>query len=65
VQHAYWDIDTSSESQGCGQGDCSNITGLSDAQLKSGLPAGFDPKIWAQDPEINRGYPYLRNNPPQ
>ncbi|MBV8799679.1 MAG: hypothetical protein JO208_07715, partial [Alphaproteobacteria bacterium] len=65
VQNAYWDIDTSGQSQGCGSGDCTGIKGLSDAQLKSGLPKGFDPKIWGSDPTINNGYPYLRNNPPQ
>jgi hypothetical protein len=65
AQNAHWDIDTSGQTQGCGSGDCSGITGLSDAQLKSSLPPGFDPKIWAQDPKINSGYPYLRNNPPQ
>jgi hypothetical protein len=40
------------------------ITGLTDAQLKSGLPAGFDPKIWAVNSKINNGYPYLLANPP-
>ena len=28
------------------------------------LPAGFDPKIWAQDRKINKGFPYLIANPP-
>jgi hypothetical protein len=64
VQNAYWDIDTSGQTKGCGDGDCSGITGLSDAQLKSGLPAGFDPKIWGQSPTVNNGYPYLLANPP-
>ncbi len=41
------------------------ITGLTDQQLKSGLPAGFDPKIWGSDPNINNGYPYLLANPPK
>jgi hypothetical protein len=63
----YWDIDTSGTDQGCGEvyfADCSGVIGLSDAQLKSGLPAGFDPAIWAQSPGINNGYPYLIANPP-
>jgi len=38
--------------------------GLSDAQLKSGLPTGFDPTIWGHDPAINNGLPYLLHNPP-
>jgi hypothetical protein len=65
VRNAYWDTDTSGQAQGCGAGSCTGITGLSDAQLKSGLPPGFDPKIWAIDSKINAGYPYLRANPPQ
>lgn len=61
----YWDIDTSGTTNGCGQGTCEGVTGLADAQLKSGLPDGFDPKIWAQSASINNGYPYLPANPPQ
>ncbi|MBV9571233.1 MAG: hypothetical protein JO056_08335, partial [Alphaproteobacteria bacterium] len=61
----YWDIDTSGEVAGCGKKGCGGVTGLTDAQLKSGLPKGFDPKIWGSDPNINNGYPYLLANPPQ
>jgi hypothetical protein len=57
---AYWDIDTSRTDQQDGSG----IVGLTDLQLKSALPKGFDPSVWAQDPHINDGYPYLRANPP-
>ena len=60
----YWDTTTSGESAGFGTDYCPGVEGLSDAQLKSGLPAGFDPKIWGSDPSINNGYPYLRANPP-
>lgn len=60
----YWDMDTSGRSNGCGKDDCSGIAGLTTAQFKSGLPAGFDPAIWAQDPAKNEGYPYLIDNPP-
>lgn len=67
--NAYWDIDTSGTTAACGKprsnSTCPAITGLSDAALKAGLPAGFDPAIWTQDPAINDGYPYLRNNPPE
>jgi hypothetical protein len=66
--NAYWDIDTSGTTIGCEhpkpKDSCPPITGLSDAALKSQLPAGFDPAIWGQDPAINDGYPYLLNNPP-
>jgi len=65
---AYWDTDASGVSDPSrGVGNVSNepgITGLTDAQLKSGLPAGFDPSIWAQSPAINGGYPYLIADPP-
>ena len=64
----YWDLDTSGindPSQGAGNiANDPGITGLSDAQLKSELPAGFDPAIWGQSPSINNGYPYLLANPP-
>jgi hypothetical protein len=67
--NSYWDLDTSGisdPSQGAGNiPNDPGITGLSDAQLKSGLPAGFDPAIWGQNPKINNGYPYLLNNPPR
>jgi hypothetical protein len=60
----YWDVDTSQSSNGCGEGDCTNVTGLTDVQLKSELPAGFDPNVWGQKKSINNGYPYLLANPP-
>ncbi|HEX3652607.1 MAG TPA: hypothetical protein VHU18_07280 [Rhizomicrobium sp.] len=60
----YWDMDSNGSAQGCGEGDCAGITGLTDTQLKSALPDGFDPKIWGQSPSINNGYPYLLANPP-
>jgi hypothetical protein len=62
---AYWDIDTSGQAQGCGLGDCSGVTGLTDAQLRSGMPAGFDPAIWGVSPSLNGGDPYLLANRPQ
>jgi hypothetical protein len=59
----YWDTDSSGVSVGCPR-ECTGVTGLTDAQLKSALPAGFDPKIWGQKKSINNGYPYLLANPP-
>jgi hypothetical protein len=65
---AYWDLDTSGiDDPGQGAGNIANdpgITGLTDVQLKSGLPAGFDPAVWGQSASINNGYPYLLANPP-
>jgi hypothetical protein len=67
ISDAYWDTDTSGvidPSQGAGNvWNDPGITGLTDAQLKSALPDGFDPKVWGQDPNINNGYPYLLANP--
>ena len=64
----YWDTDTSGTDLGCGASKpahrCPPIDGLTDVQLKSSLPTGFDPSIWAQSPTINNGYPYLIANPP-
>jgi hypothetical protein len=63
---AFWDVDTSGTDQGCGSSakDCTGVVGLSDSQLKSSLPDGFDPAYWGQSPSINNGYPYLLANPP-
>ncbi len=65
----YWDLDTSGVSDPSqGMGNVVNfpgIAGLSDAALKAGLPANFDPAIWGQKRKINDGYPYLIANPPQ
>jgi hypothetical protein len=46
---AYWDLDKGIDDPSHGAGNVQNdpgITGLTDAQLKSGLPAGFNPKVW-------------------
>jgi len=67
--NSYWNLDTSGISdphQGAGDPlDDPGITGLTDAELKSALPAGFDPNIWGQNASINNGWPYLLANPPQ
>ena len=64
----YWDLDTSGISDPTkGAGNIANdpgITGITDAQLKSALPAGFDRKVWKQKGSVNNGYPYLAGNPP-
>lgn len=64
----YWDLDTSGIGDPAkGAGNIQNdpgITGLIDETLKSELPTGFDPQVWAQKKNINGGYPFLRANPP-
>ncbi len=52
--NAYWDTQTS------GQATSDSGTGQTTAQLKTGLPAGFNPTIWGINPIVNAGYPYLR-----
>jgi molybdopterin-binding protein len=68
LQNTDWDLDTggiSDPSQGAGNiANDPGITGLTDVQLKSELPAGFLPNVWGQSPNINNGYPYLLANPP-
>ncbi|HWY15903.1 MAG TPA: GLUG motif-containing protein [Rhizomicrobium sp.] len=65
---AYWDTDTSgiaNLSQGAGNiANDPGITGLTTAQLQSGLPQGFDPAIWGESADINGGLPYLLAIPP-
>jgi hypothetical protein len=66
--YTYWDLDKGVDNPHQGAGsmrDLPGATGLTDAQLKSGLPPGFDPTVWGQNPNINSGYPYLISNPPQ
>jgi hypothetical protein len=54
------------KNQGAGNiADDPGIKGKTTQQLQSGLPKGFDPKIWAENPKINGGLPYLIANPPQ
>jgi hypothetical protein len=65
----YWDTSTSrmkkrNEGAGTPKND-PGITGLTTEQLQSGLPSGFDPTVWAEDPKINGGFPYLIANPPR
>jgi hypothetical protein len=63
-----WDTDTSGITDlGQGVGNIENfpgVTGLTTAQFQSGLPAGFDPAVWAENSNINGGLPYLIANPP-
>jgi hypothetical protein len=61
---SYWDTTTSGTEEGAGDGNEAGITGLSTTELQSGLPPGFDPKVWALNAKINNGLPYLIANPP-
>lgn len=68
IADTYWDTSTSgitNLSQGAGNvPNDPGVAGLSTAQLQASLPPGFDPSVWAEDPNINGGLPYLLANPP-
>jgi hypothetical protein len=56
----YFDIDTSGQSHGVGNNTgYPGVTGLTTAQFQAGLPDGFDPAVWEENPDINGGLPYL------
>jgi len=61
----YWDTTTSGTRDGIPGGNIAGVTGLTSKQFRTGLPSGFDPTIWAESPDVNKGLPYLINNPPQ
>jgi hypothetical protein len=67
--HIYWDTTTSGitdPSRGVGNvSNASGVTGLTTAQLQSGLPAGFSTSDWGEKPTINGGLPYLLVLPPK
>jgi hypothetical protein len=65
MESDYWDITTSKKKSGVGSGSTVGLKGLKTRKLQSGLPAGFDPTIWAESPSINNGFPYLIANPPR
>ena len=68
LDDTYWDTDTSGitdPSQGAGNiANDPGITGLTTEQFQSGLPAGFDPNVWAEKANVIDGLPYLLANPP-
>jgi len=60
-----WDTTTSGTRDGIPGGNIAGVTGLTSKRFRTGLPSGFDPTIWAESPDVNKGLPYLINNPPQ
>jgi hypothetical protein len=60
----YWDISTNKGLGAVGHGSDYHMTGLTTAKFQAHLPKGFDPTIWAENPSINNGFPYLIANPP-
>jgi len=65
ISNAYWDMTTSGRKRGTGnRGNEPGLRGTTTQQLQAGLPRGFSAEIWAEDPNINGGLPYLIANPP-
>ena len=63
--NVYWDKSTTGVNVAAGnEGKDPGTKGLSNNKLTAKLPKGFDKKIWAQNPLINNGLPYLIANPP-
>ena len=64
LNSTYWDIVSSGQTIGVGlsvpNGNPAGVTGRTTAQLKSGLPDGFDSTVWATSSNVNSGYPYLQ-----
>jgi hypothetical protein len=62
---SYWDTTTTGLLEGAGNtNDDSGLTGLTTGELSSGLPPGFGRKVWAEQKNVNQGFPYLLDNPP-
>jgi filamentous hemagglutinin family protein len=57
ISSAYWDIQTSGQTQGAGGGLSAGITGRTTAQLQGSLPAGFASPVWGVGTNL---YPYLQ-----
>lgn len=67
-KHTYWDMTTSgitNKSQVAGNvPNDPGIKGLSNKKLQSGLPKGFNPRVWGENSTLNGGLPYLLANRP-
>jgi hypothetical protein len=63
--NVYWDTTTTRVGVAAGNESTDPGTeGLSNKKLTAKLPKGFSKKIWAENPGINNGLPYLIANPP-
>lgn len=65
VHDTYWDTETSGTTNGVANTNLDGITGMTTAELQSGLPQGFSTAYWAEDSKIINGLPYLLRNPPR
>jgi hypothetical protein len=63
--NVYWDTTTTGAHAAAGNESSDPGTkGLSNKQFIAKLPKGFSKNIWAQNPGLNKGLPYLIANPP-
>ena len=69
ISNSFFDTQTTGQNNACGSvasGSTCSGTGLTTAQMKNAASftaAGWDfTTVWAIDPAINNGYPYLRGN---
>jgi hypothetical protein len=66
---AFWDFDTTSvKNPDQGAGNVFNDKGLkgyADYKFRRAAMKKFDSSVWAENPAVNNGYPYLIANPPQ
>jgi hypothetical protein len=64
INHSYWDVNTSGQTEMCGSGTCMNTNGLITSQMKNQtvfINAGWNfTNIWAMDSAKNNGYAYLK-----
>jgi The GLUG motif len=64
-KHAYWDTTTTGWNVAAGNESTDPGTkGLKNKTFVAQLPRGFSPRVWAENPNINGGLPYLIANPP-
>jgi hypothetical protein len=63
--HVYWDKTTTGYDVAAGNESTDPGTkGLTNKAFVAQLPKGFSRKVWAENPNINGGLPYLIANPP-
>jgi filamentous hemagglutinin family protein len=67
-KYSYWDVQSSGQINGSGAGTAPSSVGMLSADLKAGLPNGFNTTsnggfslgvAWGSNASINNGYPYL------
>ncbi|HEY3637821.1 MAG TPA: GLUG motif-containing protein [Rhizomicrobium sp.] len=62
--HCYWDTSTSGTKTGTGKGNEAGVSGETTKKLRSKLPKGLSPHVWAEGAGVNHGLPYLLGNTP-